>query len=333
MRFQQLKRNANFVLRKKLYKSGKNWVVRSTLSLAGGLILFGGSQLTVKADVTSDSTQSEEVQSTANNDGEPNTDAQGNINVVSPANSNTNRVAEDDTQTQPVQSLSSTTNNQDSKSGNNINPENQQVTNVGEDNNNGVDGSVENSNTPSSSQNNNSVQQPVQPQAESTNVNSTLPTTIARGTWGTSDWRIKDDGAGNIVLHIGAGTFNDTHYNDDTDYRRPWSPSDSSKVTQVVFDGNVKADSSLNGLFYSFGNLTNIQNLNYLDTSSVTDTSQMFEYDSKLEYADFSNFDFRDVKKSEEMFKNCFLLKGMSFGPNFVGTNLVDGSGMFQSCK
>ncbi|WP_125591250.1 SLAP domain-containing protein [Companilactobacillus jidongensis] len=50
MRFQQLKRDPNAVVRKKLYKSGKNWAVKATLAFAGGIMLIGGSSLVVKAD-------------------------------------------------------------------------------------------------------------------------------------------------------------------------------------------------------------------------------------------------------------------------------------------
>lgn len=51
MRFQQLMRTSNAILKKKMYKSGKNWIGKSTLSIAGGLALFGVSQVNVvKAD-------------------------------------------------------------------------------------------------------------------------------------------------------------------------------------------------------------------------------------------------------------------------------------------
>ncbi|WP_125763312.1 KxYKxGKxW signal peptide domain-containing protein [Companilactobacillus hulinensis] len=53
MRFQQLKRDPNAIMRKKLYKSGKNWVVKSTLAFVGGAVLLGTSTFnTVKADAT-----------------------------------------------------------------------------------------------------------------------------------------------------------------------------------------------------------------------------------------------------------------------------------------
>ena len=53
MRFLQLKRNSNVILRKKVYKSGKSWAIKSTLSLMGGLALLSFSQGNViKADST-----------------------------------------------------------------------------------------------------------------------------------------------------------------------------------------------------------------------------------------------------------------------------------------
>jgi len=52
MRFQQLKHDPNSVMRKKLVKSKKNWVVVSSLSIAGGLLLLGApTTVSVKADV------------------------------------------------------------------------------------------------------------------------------------------------------------------------------------------------------------------------------------------------------------------------------------------
>ncbi|MFC6177431.1 BspA family leucine-rich repeat surface protein [Companilactobacillus huachuanensis] len=84
MRFQQLKRNSNAVLKQRLYKSGKNWIVKSTLSLVGGLVLFGISQGTVvKADSAVDTTPVAEPDATVNESktdstaeiGQPKTDA------------------------------------------------------------------------------------------------------------------------------------------------------------------------------------------------------------------------------------------------------------------
>ena len=52
MRFRQLNSDPNSVMRKKLVKSKKNWIVISSLSLAGGLFLFGAPTYTAQAATT-----------------------------------------------------------------------------------------------------------------------------------------------------------------------------------------------------------------------------------------------------------------------------------------
>ncbi|ALB30075.1 SLAP domain-containing protein [Companilactobacillus heilongjiangensis] len=52
MRFQQLKRDPNSVMRKKLVKSKKAWVVVSSLSIAGGLLMMTAPSYVAKAEVT-----------------------------------------------------------------------------------------------------------------------------------------------------------------------------------------------------------------------------------------------------------------------------------------
>lgn len=78
MRFEQLKKDPNNILRKKLHKSKKGWVVAIALSLSGSAFLFGNTDI-VKADdstqvnnieTQSDQTgvdQSDQVQSMENN--------------------------------------------------------------------------------------------------------------------------------------------------------------------------------------------------------------------------------------------------------------------------
>ncbi|GEO63937.1 BspA family leucine-rich repeat surface protein [Companilactobacillus nantensis] len=55
MRFNQLKKNPNAIIRKKLYKKGKCWVVASSLAFASGLMLLGASGMSVQADAVGNS--------------------------------------------------------------------------------------------------------------------------------------------------------------------------------------------------------------------------------------------------------------------------------------
>ncbi len=50
MRFEQLKRDPNTVVKKKLYKSGRKWVVMSSIAIASGIVLLGSGGVPVQAD-------------------------------------------------------------------------------------------------------------------------------------------------------------------------------------------------------------------------------------------------------------------------------------------
>jgi len=77
MRFRQLQKKSNVILRKKMYKSGKNWVVKSSLAIISGLTLFGISQtINVKADTVpigqEDTSKTTTVDSASENISDPN---------------------------------------------------------------------------------------------------------------------------------------------------------------------------------------------------------------------------------------------------------------------
>jgi hypothetical protein len=58
MRFQQLKRDPNSVVKKRLVKSKKSWVVVTGLSFAGGLLMLATPSYIAKAEVTATTTAS-----------------------------------------------------------------------------------------------------------------------------------------------------------------------------------------------------------------------------------------------------------------------------------
>jgi len=100
MRFEQLKRQSNAIIRKKLYKSGKNWIVASMLSFAGGLILLGTSSINVQADVPANQDQTSVIknqdntvnndQPTDNTENNPSTSVETNENMTKTISVNTN---------------------------------------------------------------------------------------------------------------------------------------------------------------------------------------------------------------------------------------------------
>lgn len=56
MRFEQLKKNSNVIVRKKLVKSKKNWIIVSSLSIVGGFMLLGSTTTDVSAATTTSTT-------------------------------------------------------------------------------------------------------------------------------------------------------------------------------------------------------------------------------------------------------------------------------------
>ncbi|MCC4045068.1 BspA family leucine-rich repeat surface protein, partial [Enterococcus gallinarum] len=143
---------------------------------------------------------------------------------------------------------------------------------------------------------------------------------IASGTFGTSDWYITYDG----VLHIGSGTFRSTASN-------PWS---RYRVKKIIFEGNVIAGENASYLFGNFGNtwdeLTEIEGLDKLDTSQVTDMSGMFNNTRGLTKLDVSNFDTSNVTNMYAMFNGLFDLTSLDVS-NFDTRNVTNMSLMFAN--
>ena len=93
MRFQQLKRDPNNIVRKRLVKSKKNWVVLSSLSIAGGLLFLSAPTYIAKADTTTE-TQSVTTTLTAK------AAESSNSGTSTAANSETKPTATDSTSTE-----------------------------------------------------------------------------------------------------------------------------------------------------------------------------------------------------------------------------------------
>ncbi|WP_125590858.1 BspA family leucine-rich repeat surface protein [Companilactobacillus jidongensis] len=327
MRFQQLKRNSNAILRKRMYKSGKNWVVKASLSFAGGLILLGGSQLTVKADVTNTSTGTEQVQSAVSDNGSSN-----QAKPISDGDANSN---------QTIDTTNQNTNSNSNLSSNSSTQLNVKASNDTTDSNDAT--TVQDKNGSNTTK---SEQPDISPSAETYSLNQatpqpeSTPTVTDSGNWGV-DWSITDDG----VLHINSGTLKDTSAtilvepsNTQTlsvgpiKDKNPWTQTQRDKVTSISFDGKVTASSDVSGLFYNFNKVTSIDNLTDFDTSNVTNMSGLFDLDRSLKSLDLSNMDTRKVTSMYSMFNDNEVLASIKFGENFKGDSLTDAEGMFQGC-
>ena len=109
----------------------------------------------------------------------------------------------------------------------------------------------------------------------------------------------------------------------DTLAKKQVSPTD-------MLQQRVDATNSCQYLFYYYGG-TNLDFIKGLDTSKVTDMSNMFAYCSTLTSLDLSNFDTSNVTEISYMFDNCATLT------DIIGTldmiKVRNNTYMFRDCK
>ncbi|MEX1468976.1 immunoglobulin-like domain-containing protein [Enterococcus sp. C74] len=124
---------------------------------------------------------------------------------------------------------------------------------------------------------------------------------VETGTWGTSPYMF-DENTG--VLTIEAGELSSSA-------ESPWNSDkvDSEAIKKIVLAGKVVAPEDSAYLFSSdltgskyLNNLTEIEGLNQLDTSNVTNMSYMFKEMSNLTSLDVSSFDTSKVTDMSYMF-------------------------------
>ena len=112
-----------------------------------------------------------------------------------------------------------------------------------------------------------------------------------------------------------------------------WKNPNVTNVTKVVFDpafANARP-TNCNGWFQGCENLTNIEGIEYLNTSQVTDMHNMFYNCYHLQTTDFSGFDTRKVKDMSNMFYNCGSLKSLDIS-NFNTSEVTNMRSMFYHC-
>ncbi|WP_270231929.1 BspA family leucine-rich repeat surface protein [Lactococcus formosensis] len=110
-----------------------------------------------------------------------------------------------------------------------------------------------------------------------------------------------------------------------------WGTIPREQVRHIVFKDSVAVDGdkSLGALFMGMEELETIDNLSYLNTSDVTDMSQMFRNTPSLTSADLSSFDTRAVTTMLGMFQQSgFEELDLS---SFVTDNVINMSSMFQA--
>lgn len=342
MRFQQLKCDPNNVTKKKLIKSKKNWVVLTSLSIAGGLLLFSTPELTVNAasnDVKS-TTQPATNTTPVSSQQVPASKTNSQATVATPVKTavvpTTSTVVKPTIPSPDVQDTTPTTTPVKSTTDQTAAIKAQQpATAASPDISNKIDprlkipslnpgsiiGNVVNSITggnnkgPETTDSETSVDisHPQDPMADQTN--------LAKGISNTSHWYISSD----KTLHFIDGELADNQ----NKKASPWA-KDSDNITSASFDGKVKAAVHMNDMFSNLPRLDHIDHLDNVDFSQTTDISGMLSNDNSLKTIDLTKGNFSSVKTVHGLFENDTNLETANM-KNTSFSNVNDYSNLFKN--
>lgn len=109
-----------------------------------------------------------------------------------------------------------------------------------------------------------------------------------------------------------------------------WSGRDHV-VEKVIFDSSFSRYYPKSFGFNFYESLKSIDNLNYLNTDSLTSMQGMFYWCSSLTNLDLSNFNTSNVTNMREMFNGCSSLTSLDLS-NFNTSNVTDMYQMFEGC-
>ena len=156
--------------------------------------------------------------------------------------------------------------------------------------------------------------------------------------FGQQGYAVFDSSTGTLTFQYGTptGTLNTDYYNtDNTGKSYPGWYDIRASIKKVVFDSSF-ANARPKSCYYWFDectNLTDINGIEYLNTSNVTSMDYMFSRCSGLTSLNLSNFDTAKVTNMSWMFYKCSDLTSLTFGENFTTANVTDMGDMFCDCS
>jgi len=114
-----------------------------------------------------------------------------------------------------------------------------------------------------------------------------------------------------------------------------WESNHYAFVREVVLDASMKdaRPRSTRYWFAPFTRIRQIRNLNYLNTSEVTDMSYMFAYCCNVKSLDVSSFDMSKVANTSHMFEGCRILTNIFSKADWSKSEVLTKSeNMFFNC-
>ena len=140
---------------------------------------------------------------------------------------------------------------------------------------------------------------------------------------GTCQWMI--DSSGCLIIEPQSGEMGEL---EDWGWTAPWSNYKNSIISATIKKTVIAKTAS--SAFYDCKSLRSVD-LSGLDTSKVTDMSDMFYNCSSLASLDLSSFDTSNVTDMSSMFRECFSLKSLNV-TSFDTCKVTSMFAMFNSC-
>jgi len=329
LRFQQLKRNSNAILKKKLYKSGTIWIIKSTLVFVGGLVLFSSSQLTVaKADAVNNALPISQSISNSDADGQSKNGTKSDNNIT--VSTNNTGAGEQDGSIGETKATGQTNSEDKSVTVEQPNVESnvhKQSDDISTNQvNTGVKSVLTNQDEAkkaSTSENdvsqgdngsaNLASSQPTEKESDDSDINTSNSLGVKWSVDGNV-WNIEGGKLNNITM--------------DSKILSSTSGIDKGEITKVSINGNITANKHLSGLFSGLDNLTEIDGLDKIDTSSTTDLSYLFYNCGKLKSLNINSWKVDNVQNFNQMFSGDENLSSLNIS-NWNWENGISFEGMF----
>ena len=112
-----------------------------------------------------------------------------------------------------------------------------------------------------------------------------------------------------------------------------WNSCGKENIKTITFANEVYAPNISTQLFQGLTELVTINNINYLNTSRVTQMNYMFYNCKSLKTLDLHNWDTSVVEATNSMFANCRQLTSIIGLENFKVEKVTEMSYMFYNCK
>ena len=175
-----------------------------------------------------------------------------------------------------------------------------------------------------------------QPETDITkNENKISTKTIKTGKWGNAD--VSYDSDTNVLTVSGSHDKENPTIVSNAGLVAGFLGQDGpdpecTHVKKVIFDGYFKVVGNTRSVFLRLRGLTDIENLENVDTSEATNMYAWFAQCSSLKHVDLSHFNTSNVKNMNSMFEACTNLEDLDLS-KFNTFQVTDMSYMFAGCE